>query len=88
MRCLNPKYDSPKIAADSSFIEGSSYQYKSGIVTDSAIESGEKALFNVSIETSDTTKVEYITKEIHFNIETIEIEMIIEEEADIGEDEV
>ena len=56
------------IAADSSFIEGSSFQYKSGIVTDSSIESGERARFNVSVNTPDSTQVEYITKEIHFNI--------------------
>ena len=56
------------ISVDSSFIEGATFQYKSGIVTDSAIEPGEKATFNVSVPTPDTTQVEYITKEIHFNI--------------------
>tara|TARA_B100000287_G_scaffold431206_2_gene488022 strand:- start:4837 stop:5610 length:774 start_codon:yes stop_codon:yes gene_type:complete len=56
------------IAADSSFIAGSSFQYKSGIVTDTSIEPGEKALFNVSVKTPDSTQVEYITKEIHYNI--------------------
>ena len=56
------------IAADSSFIAGSSFQYKSGIVTDTSIEPGQKALFNVSVKTPDSTQVEYITKEIHYNI--------------------
>lgn len=56
------------ISVDSSFIEGSTFQYKSGIVTDSSIEPGQKANFNVSVSTSDTSQVEYITKEIHFNI--------------------
>ena len=56
------------ISVDSSFVEGAIFQYKSGIVTDSAIDPGEEASFNVSVSTSDTTQVEYITKEIHYNI--------------------
>ena len=56
------------ISADSSFVEGSTFQYKSGIVTDSVIEPGQEALFSVSVSAPDTSKVEYITKEIHFNI--------------------
>ena len=56
------------ISADSSFVEGSTFQYKSGIVTDSVVEPGQEAPFSVSVPASDTTKVEYITKEIHFNI--------------------
>ena len=56
------------ISTDSSFVKGSTFQYKSGIVTDSAIDPGQEASFSVSVSASDTTKVEYITKEIHFNI--------------------
>ena len=56
------------ISADSSIDEGSTFQYKSGIVTDSVIEPGQEALFSVSVSAPDTSKVEYITKEIHFNI--------------------
>ena len=56
------------ISSDSSFVEGSKFQYKSGIVTDSVIEPGQEAPFSVSVSASDTSRVEYITKEIHFNI--------------------
>ncbi len=56
------------ISSDSSFVEGSTFQYKSGIVTDSVIEPGQEAPFSVSVSASDTSRVEYITKEIHFNI--------------------
>ena len=56
------------ISSDSSFVEGSTFQYKSGIVTDSVIEPGLEAPFSVSVSASDTSRVEYITKEIHFNI--------------------
>ena len=56
------------IAADSSFVDGSSFQYRSGIVTDCVIESGATAPFSVTVSTPDTTHVRYITKEIHFSI--------------------
>ena len=60
--------DTNLIASDSSFVDGSSIQYKSGIVTDCAIESGSTARYETSVFVSDTADVRYITKEIHFNI--------------------
>ena len=56
------------IASDSSFVNGSVTQYSSGIITDSAIESGEYGSYQVSVAVIDTANVRYITKEIHFNI--------------------
>ena len=60
--------DTNLIASDSSFVDGSSIQYKSGIVTDCAIESASSAKYEISVFVSDTADVRYITKEIHFNI--------------------
>jgi hypothetical protein len=56
------------ISSDSSFVDGSTIQYKSGIITDCTVESGEVAKYQVSIPVSDTASVRYITKEIHFSI--------------------
>ena len=56
------------ISSDSAFIEGRAIQYKSGIITDCTIESGDTAKYEVSIPVSDTASVRYITKEIHFSI--------------------
>ena len=60
--------DTNLIASDSSFVDGTKIQYKSGIVTDCAIESGASAKYETSVFVSDTSDVRYITKEIHFNI--------------------
>ena len=56
------------ISADSSFVEGSTFQYKSGMVTDSVIEPGRKHYLVFLFQHLIPLKVEYITKEIHFNI--------------------
>jgi hypothetical protein len=56
------------ISLDSSFVDGSTIQYKSGIVTDCAIESGNIVSYEVSVMVSDTSNVRYITKEVHFSI--------------------
>ena len=56
------------IAVDSSFVDGTMIQYKSGIITDCAIESGSEAKYQVSVSVPDTSNVRYITKEIHFSI--------------------
>ena len=56
------------ISSDSAFVDGTTIQYKSGIITDCTIESGDVAKYEVSIPVSDTASVRYITKEIHFSI--------------------
>ena len=56
------------ISSDSAFINGSTIQYSSGIITDCALEPSESASYNVGISVSDTANVKYITKEIHFSI--------------------
>jgi len=56
------------ISSDSAFVDGTTIQYKSGIITDCTIESGDVAKYEVAIPVSDTASVRYITKEIHFSI--------------------
>ena len=56
------------ISSDSAFINGSTIQYSSGIITDCALEPSESANYNVGVAISDTANVKYITKEIHFSI--------------------
>ena len=56
------------IVSDSSFVNGTIIQYKSGIVTDCAVESGESASYEISVSVPDTSNIRYITKEIHFSI--------------------
>tara|TARA_Y100001970_G_scaffold253405_1_gene328153 strand:- start:389 stop:1168 length:780 start_codon:yes stop_codon:yes gene_type:complete len=56
------------ISSDSAFVDGTTIQYKSGIITDCTIESGDVAQYEVAIPVSDTASVRYITKEIHFSI--------------------
>ena len=60
--------DTNLIASDSSFVDGSTIQYKSGIFTDCSVESASSAKYEISVFVSDTSDVRYITKEIHFNI--------------------
>ncbi|MAV65278.1 MAG: hypothetical protein CMG00_08825 [Candidatus Marinimicrobia bacterium] len=60
--------DTNLIASDSAFVNGSVNQYSSGIITDSAVESGNYASYKVSVSIQDTADIRYITKEIHFNI--------------------
>ena len=56
------------ISSDSAFINGSTIQYSSGIITDCALDPSESANYNVGVAISDTANVKYITKEIHFSI--------------------
>ena len=56
------------ISTDSSFINGTTIQYSSGIITDCALEPSESASYNVTVSILDTANVKYITKEIHFSI--------------------
>ena len=60
--------DTNLISSDSAFVDGTIIQYKSGIVTDCTIESGDFAKYEVAVPIPDTTNVRYITKEIHFSI--------------------
>jgi len=54
------------ISSDSTFIEGSQVVYQSGIITDTALRSGETAEFFLEIKSPSDKKVQYITRDIHW----------------------
>ncbi len=54
------------IASDSSFVNGIQVRYRSGIVTDSAVDTSQSASFEVIVPVLENTPVEYITRKIHW----------------------
>ena len=56
------------IAIDSSFIDGTQIIYRSGINTDTALKSGESGEYVVNVKTPVDSKVQYITRDIHWEI--------------------
>jgi len=54
------------ISSDSTFIEGSQVVYHSGIMTDTALRPGETAEFFLEIKSPSDKKVQYITRDIHW----------------------
>ena len=54
------------IGIDSSFVDGTKIIYRSGVISDTAIEPGYTAEFNVTVE-ADSSLVRYITREIKWN---------------------
>ena len=56
------------IAKDSSFVDGQINVYDSGIITDSGVNPGEYANFEVVVPITGTGTVEYITREINWEV--------------------
>ena len=56
------------IAIDSSFIDGSQIIYRSGINTDTALKPGESGEYVVNVKTPIDSNVQYITRDIHWEI--------------------
>tara|TARA_Y100000996_G_scaffold412147_1_gene397605 strand:+ start:291 stop:1028 length:738 start_codon:yes stop_codon:yes gene_type:complete len=56
------------IAMDSSFVDGNQIIYRSGINTDTALKPGEFGEYIVNVKTPVDSKVEYITRDIHWEI--------------------
>jgi len=56
------------IAVDSSFVDGTQIIYRSGINTDTALKSGESGEYIVNVKTPVDSKVQYITRDIHWEI--------------------
>ena len=56
------------IISDSSFVDGPQIVYNSGIVTDTILEPNQSVTFNLKIEIPDSIKVEYITRNINWEI--------------------
>ena len=55
------------ISSDSTYIEGSQVVYQSGIITDTALRPGETAEFFLEIKSPSDKKVQYVTRDIHWN---------------------
>ena len=56
------------ISKDSSFVDGQITVYDSGIITDSGVNPGEYADFEVVVPLSSKNAVEYVTREIHWEV--------------------
>ena len=56
------------IISDSSFVEGSKIIYRSGIVTDTIIESNQSAHFIVQVPLADSINVAYITRDVRWEL--------------------
>ena len=55
------------ISSDSTFIEGAQVVYQSGIITDTALRPGETAEFFLEIKIPSDRKVQYVTRDIHWD---------------------
>ena len=55
------------IGIDSTFIDGSKYIYKSGVISDTALEPGHSTKFIVHVS-ADSSLVRYVTREIKWDI--------------------
>ena len=55
------------ISSDSTFIEGAQIVYQSGIISDTALRPGETAEFFLEIKSPSDKKVQYVTRDIHWD---------------------
>ena len=60
--------DTSPIITDSTFVSGNSTIYVNGVISDASVESTEIADFILTTTIPDTVEVEYITKEIKWDI--------------------
>lgn len=60
--------DTSPIYSDSTYVLGNSTIYLNGVISDAAIEPTETATFNLNIQLPDSLKIEYLTKEIKWDI--------------------
>tara|TARA_Y100000996_G_scaffold339109_1_gene275975 strand:+ start:155 stop:922 length:768 start_codon:yes stop_codon:yes gene_type:complete len=56
------------IAIDSAFVDGSQIVYHSGINTDTALKPGESGEYVVNVKTPVNSNVQYITRDIHWEL--------------------
>jgi len=56
------------IISDSSFVDGLQIVYNSGIITDTILKPNQSATFALKIEIPDSIKVEYVTRNINWEI--------------------
>ena len=55
------------VGIDSTFIDGSKFTYKSGVISDTALESGSSVRYIVKVS-ADSSLVRYVTREIQWDI--------------------
>ena len=56
------------IASDSAFVDGSETIYQSGIISDTAIMPGESAEYEVRVFVPRDDRIQYITRDAHWEI--------------------
>ena len=60
--------DTQLIKSDSAFVAGTQIMYKSGITTDTALESNQSAYFELQVNITNNIPVSYVTREIHWEL--------------------
>ena len=58
--------DTQIISSDSAFVAGTQVMYKSGIITDTALEPNQSAHFSVQVLTDSEIPISYITREVRW----------------------
>ena len=58
--------DTQIISSDSAFVSGTQVMYKSGIITDTALEPNQSAHFSVQIPVDIEIPISYVTREVHW----------------------
>ena len=58
--------DTQMISSDSAFVAGTQVMYKSGIITDTALEPNQSAHFSVKVPINIEIPISYVTREIHW----------------------
>ena len=58
--------DTQIISSDSAFVAGTQVMYKSGIITDTALEPNQSAHFSVHVPVDVEISISYVTREVHW----------------------
>ena len=58
--------DTKIISSDSAFVAGTQVMYKSGIITDTALEPNQSAHFSVQVFVDVEIPISYVTREVHW----------------------
>ena len=58
--------DTQLISSDSAFVFGTQVMYKSGIITDTALEPNQSAHFSVQVPVDVEIPISYVTREVHW----------------------
>ena len=58
--------DTQIISSDSAFVAGTQVMYKSGIITDTALEPNQSAHFSVQVPVDVEIPISYVTREVHW----------------------